>query len=250
MLSLKTDFPKILLPIKTELELVNENIKNGMLLKAGHVSDFANLELNWCDKYLHPAVLILSAYMFGYNNPQVITMATSMQFLYLGTGIHFGKYDQRLGLPVLIGDYFYSKFFSYMCNGEALEWLAPTANVVCDIHVAGIRENENAQLIRSDSNEYIKILKEQMGLLGFCAAFGAFATKAEKNFKDSLVNFGKNLGTSIQLLRNKQNLNIANQLLKEAKLGLRSLPVGLEREVLNDLINYCSKAHKNIDMVS
>lgn len=247
---MKSVFPEILSPIKTELELVNENIKKGMFLKAGHVSDFANLELHWCDEHLHPAVLILSARMFGYNNPQVITMASSMQFLYLGIGIHFGKYDQRLGLPVLIGDYFYSKFFSYMCNGGALEWLAPTANIVCDIHIAGIRENEYAQLIESDINEYIKVLKEQMSLLGFCAAFGALATKAEKKYRDALVDFGKNLGVAIQLMRNKQYLSIASQLLNEAKQKLEILPDVYEKKALISIINHCYEAQEKIDLVS
>ncbi len=248
--SVETHLPKMLLPIKGELALVNKNIKEGMMLKAGHVSEFANLELHWCDEFLHPAVLILSAHMFGYSNSQVITMATAMQFLYLGTGIHFGKYDQRLGLPILIGDYFYSKFFSYMCKENSLRWLKPTANAVCDVHVAGIKEKEEAQLLQSNNDEYVKTLQEQMSLLGFCASFGALAVESEKKYQDALTLFGKNLGVSIQLIRNKKLLNIASLLLQEAKQEIEILPDKAEKAILIKIINHCFEAHKNIDLVS
>ncbi|MFA5536113.1 MAG: hypothetical protein WDA53_02995 [Bacillota bacterium] len=247
---METHFPEILLPIKNELELVAKNINEGMMLKAGHVSEFAKLELHWCDEFLHPAVLILSARMFDYRDSQIITMATAMQFLYLGTGIHFGKYDQRLGLPVLIGDYFYSKFFSYMCQQDSLKWLTPTANAVCDVHIAGIREKEEAQLLQSNSNEYIKTLQEQMSLLGFCASFGALVVKAEKKYFDALVSFGKKLGAGIQLIRNKELLNLANQLLTEAKQELEKLPNKSEKVILFNIVEHCLEARKKIDLVS
>src|SRR5690606_32188703 len=74
-LSLETMFPKILLPLKKELEQVEQRIQQEMKIRAGHISQLINLQLHWWDKYLHPAVLILSGRMFGYSHPKMFTMA-------------------------------------------------------------------------------------------------------------------------------------------------------------------------------
>lgn len=234
-------FPEILLPIKSELDLVDKNINKEMLLKAGHVSNFASLKLHWWDKYLHPAVLILSARMFGYNKPQVITMACVVRFIHLATGIHFGAYDQRPGLPVLIGDYFYAKFFSYLCEGEALEWLPEMAQVICDIHDAGVREAEYGQVILTDRNAYIGLIKKQSLLLATCSTFGLLAVKGEPGYELALRTYGLNFGTAIHLMKNKEYFPAAKQLLSEARLSIKILPEGQEKRIFEHLLDFCQE---------
>lgn len=232
-------FPKILLPLKPDLEQVEQKINAEMYLKAGHISEFINLQLHWWDKYLHPAVLILSGRMFGYTNPKMITMACVVQFIHIATGIHYGKYDQRPGLPVLIGDYFYSKFFSYLCNGEALEWLPELAQVINDTHDAGVRETENKEYLLSNVDSYIYLLKKQSSLLGTCSTFGIRATGSYTIYESPLRNYGLNLGASLNLIKQKRYLPNARQLLSEAETELNKLPDKAEKDILRGLLDAC-----------
>lgn len=232
-------FPKILLPLKNDLEQVEQKIHSEMFLRAGHISELIKLHLNWWDKYLHPAVLILSGRMFGYTSPKLITMACVVQFIHIATGIHYGKYDQRPGLPVLIGDYFYSKFFSYLCNGKALEWLPELAQVINDTHDAGVREAENKEYLLSNVDSYINLLKKQSSLLGTCSTFGIRATGNYTIYESSLRNFGLNLGAALNLVKQKRYLPNARQLLLEAETELNKLPDKTEKNILRTLLDAC-----------
>lgn len=234
-------FPEILLPIKDELEQVEQNINKEMILKAGPVTDFTKIELHWWDKYIHPATLIISARMFGYNKPQVITMATVVQLIHLATGIHYGQHDQRPGLPVLIGDYFYAKFFSYLCDGEALEWLPEMANVICSAHDAGVREVEEKQAILSDVNNYVGLLRKQSTLLGTCSAFGPLATHGDKTQERALRAFGVSLGAAISLVKQNRYLSTAAELLAEAAKELEAVADRSPKEILVQLIEVCQR---------
>lgn len=233
--------PEILLPIKDELDQVEQNITKEMFLKAGSVTDFTELDLHWWDKYLHPAVLIISAKMFGYNKPQVITMATVVQLIHIATGIHYGKYDQRPGLPVLIGDYFYAKFFSYLCNGEALEWLPEMANVICHSHDAGVREVEESQAILSDVSKYVNLLRKQSTLLGTCSAFGVLATHGDEAQEKALRSFGVSLGAALSLIKQNRYLSAAAQLLTEAGAELENIANNSSKEILVRLLDTCQR---------
>lgn len=241
--------PEILQPIKKELDLMEKNINKEMFLKAGKVSDFMELELCWWDKYLHPAVLILSARMFDYNKPQVVTMACVVQFIHIASGIHYGKYDQRPGLPILIGDYFYAKFFSYLCDGVALEWLPKMAKVICECHEAGVVEVESEQEIKDNVNKRISILKKQANLLGTCGSFGVLATNGQSRFETALRNYGLNLGAALNLMKNKIYLSEALELIAEAKVSLRVLPEGAEKRILAHFLEVCQKGIQKMCLV-
>jgi len=236
---LETMFPKILLPLKKELEQVEQRIQQEMKIRAGHISQLINLQLHWWDKYLHPAVLILSGRMFGYSHPKMFTMACVVQLIHIATGIHYKKYDQRPGLPVLIGDYLYAKFFSYLCNGEALEWLPELAQVINDVHDAGVRETENRELLSSDVDSYINLLKKQSSLLGTCSTFGIKATGNHTIYEPALRTFGLNLGAALKLLKDKKYLAQARQLLLEAGQELNKLPDKAEKNILCGLLDAC-----------
>jgi geranylgeranyl pyrophosphate synthase len=235
------NFPEILLPIKDELDQVEQNINKEMILKAGPVADFTKLELNWWDKYVHPAALIISARMFGYNKPQVITMATVVQLIHIATGIHYGKYDQRPGLPILIGDYFYAKFFSYLCSGKALEWLPEMAEVICDAHDAGVREVEDNQSSLSDVSRYIALLRKQSTLLGTCSAFGVLATNGDIAQEKALRSFGVSLGAAFSLIKQNRCLSTAEQLLVEAGNQLEACADVPPKQILVKLLETCQR---------
>ena len=212
-----------------------------MKLKAGHISQFINLQLHWWDRYLHPAVLILSGRMFGYTHPKMLYLACVVQFIHIATGIHYREYDQRPGLPVLIGDYFYAKFFSYLCNVEALEWLPELAQVINDVHDAGIRETENQESLSSNVDSYISLLKKQSSLLGTCSTFGVKATGSNTIYETPLKTFGLNLGAALKLVKQKQHLPHARQLLSDAEKELSKLPDKTEKTILWGLLDACQE---------
>lgn len=246
---METVFPKILLPLQKELEQVEQRIQQEMKIRAGHISQFINLQLHWWDKYLHPAVLILSGRMFGYTHPKMFTMACVVQFIHIATGIHYKKYDQCPGLPVLIGDYFYAKFFSYLCNGQALEWLPELAQVIRDVHDAGVRETENKELLASDVDSYISLLKKQSSLLGTCSTFGIKATGSHSIYETPLRTFGLNLGAALKLVKQKQHLYHARQLLLEAGKELSKLPDKTEKSMLCGLLYTCQEELQQVSLV-
>ncbi len=195
-------FCEIIKPVENQLKSVEQLLENDMYLKAGHISNFIQLDLDIWDRYMHPAVLLLSATMFRCPQPLIVAMACVMQLIYIATGIHYRKYGQKSGISILVGDYLYTKSYSYLCNHSLNKWLPSISWTICQIHEAGVRKKELESMNRLDREAYLEIVRKQSGLLlGECSAFGAVASGADTDVQNAARSLGIDLGTAWALTR-------------------------------------------------
>ncbi|MGI6552750.1 MAG: polyprenyl synthetase family protein [Bacillota bacterium] len=229
-------FLELIKPIESQLKSVEQLLEKDMYLKAGHISNFIQLDLDIWDKYMHPAVLLLSAAMFRCSQPFVTAMACVMQLIHIATAVHYRKYSQKGEMSILIGDYLYTKSYSYLCNHSLHQWLSAIAWIICQIHEAGVRKKELESVNRLDLESYLDIVRKQSGLLlGECSAFGAVASGADPKVRNAARALGVDLGVAWALTKDACFLP-AEEALWRAECQLDFLPAGQERDIFKDLI--------------
>lgn len=203
--------------IKSELTSVDALVEKTFKIKPGHLSGFAHLELESLQKYLHPALVLLSGRIFNYTGKKLIYLASVIQFIYLAANIHFaipddneaGKgADPRDGaqLPVLVGDYLYGRYFVGLCKGQILEFLRPLAEVIAEMNYGALLRKKNSGLPVTDEKFVLAVIEKETALLTESAArlSGVLAGAAEAEVS-RLADFGRNLGMAYGIIeRNRQ----------------------------------------------
>ncbi|MHB1127620.1 MAG: polyprenyl synthetase family protein [Bacillota bacterium] len=219
--------------IAADLEQVEQQLEKEMRLRAGHIQQFAPLALNTLDRHLCPSLVILSAQMFGCRTRKVISLACVLQFIHLATLIHRSTKEDP-GLLVLVGDYFYTRFFSYLCEYDSLPLLASLSQTICDISEGGIIEIHPLEEGVSTS---VNTLDQIYGsLLSQACTMGGQLAGATSEQITSLQEYGRNVGIAWGAARvGKWDLPV-EKYLEQAREALRKLPGGTPRDLLEQLV--------------
>ncbi len=214
---------QILLPILRELEATNHLVEKEMWLKAGHISQFISLEFEAPEKYFYPAQLILAAKTFGCEKDQVHALAAVVQFINIATRV--SSYNEPPAFPVLVGDYLYTKFFSFLCRYGGLEWLAPLSHAICMIHEAGvIRQQWRTQGTGSEKDQLAILEKETALLAGEAAAIGSWLAGQNGATTEMVRKAGFNLGMGWAVGKEPSLAHLVPCYLSNAKEVLTHLP--------------------------
>jgi len=239
----------ILEPIEKELYSVHKLIKEQLSIKAGYVGLFAHLELSYINKTIRPALVILSSRIYGCNPAKAVALASVFQFIYMASKVHEGipendsdyirgDSDPRDGsqFPVLVGDYLYGKFFSFLCDADIINLLQPMAEIICQIHEGGIlRKKVNGQNPSSQAFREV-VRKETAELFAGCCALSARLAGAPEKDQELMGRFGQNLGMAYGLMeQDTPSKEYASVYLKEALNSLSLIPEKPERTVLEQL---------------
>jgi len=238
----------ILQPIEKELQTVHNLIKKQFIIKAGHVGSFAHLELSFLNKMIRPALVILTARIYGCDPKKTAALASVFQFIYLASKIHQeisendsdyirGDSDPRDGsqFPVLVGDYLYGKFFTFLCDAGIINLLQPLAEIICQIHEGGIlRKKISGTGVTSQVFREV-VSKETAGLFAGCCSLTARLAGAAEDDEKLLRNFGHNLGMACGFLENGAPVEYVSSYIDEAVVSLSLLPDKPERAVLEEL---------------
>lgn len=243
----------ILQPIEEELHSVHNLIKNQLTIKAGYVGSFAHLEFSFINKTIRPALVILSSRIYGCNPEKAAALASVFQFIYMASSVHEGitendsdyirgDSDPRDGsqFPVLVGDYLYGKFFTFLCDAGIINLLHPLAEIICLIHEGGIIKKKVTG--QSPSSQVFRevVRKETAELFAGCCALGARLAGAPEKDQDLMRRFGQNLGMAYGLLEQGITMEYAAPYLKEALSDLAHIPDKQERDVLEQLVRNLS----------
>jgi octaprenyl-diphosphate synthase len=168
-------------------------------------------------KRVRPALTLLSTYAVGGDaaRPNVVRMATVMEFLHTATLVHDDIIDNaetrrsrrsvnsRFGnqTAVLMGDWLYMSAFETSLQERSLP--------VLDILTAVTRRMTEGELIqltllgRADLTEeqYFDILRRKTAyLFAACCEIGAILGGASEAERRALADYGLNLGTAFQLI--------------------------------------------------
>lgn len=221
------------------LQRADAIVARGLPVRAGASRTPHPLFPSW-EACLRPGLVLLSAHLYNGVNERSIALAAVLQFIYLAARIHAQVEEDEPGapegsrvrcqLPVLLGDYLYSRFFTTLCEGGLEEYLPPLARLVCSIGEAGmLRRRRGAEAMR-------EVCRKETGeLMGLACRLGGELAGAPEAHLGSLYRFGLHFGLAYGL-NGRAGAGEIRDLLSRAGAELQGLPAGEARTALEGLL--------------
>ena len=194
---------------------VDTVIRQSLHSEVSLVNNIADYIVNSGGKRLRPALVLLSAGLFGKINPHHHQLAAVVEFIHTATLLHDDVVDEsakRRGqhtanamfgnaASVLVGDFVYSRAFQMMVaiqNMRVMAVLAETTNVIAEGEVLQLLNIHNADITDAD---YLKVIHYKTAKLFEAATrLGAIINKASQADETALAEYGMRLGTAFQLV--------------------------------------------------
>ncbi|TDA69649.1 MAG: hypothetical protein D9V47_05200 [Clostridia bacterium] len=237
----------ILQPVQSELRLVELRMRKEFALKEGRLNELLPLHLkNPWDRLFLPAMVLLHNKLFAPIKEKTVAMACVFQFIYLATLTH-RQIETNPAMVVLVGDYLYTKFFSYLCRHEALEYLDPLSRSICQIQEAGIWRQQQRS-VQTDSDNLDIIDKERALLVSQACGCGAELGGAGEEQIQMSRGFGLHIGRMWALSEAEPGPRTGVER-AEALKCLYRLPGGEARETLERLLLHLDSFAETVSVV-
>lgn len=165
-------------------------------------------------KRLRPMLTLAAARLCGYEGPDAIKLAATVEFIHTATLLHDDVVDesgQRRGRPtanllwdnkssVLVGDYLFSRSFQLMVETGSLRVLDILANASATIAEGEVLQLTAAQDLRTNEATYLQIVRGKTAAL-FSAAtqVGGVIAEAPQPHIQALYDYGDALGIAFQI---------------------------------------------------
>lgn len=201
--------------IHDDMAAVDTVIRQSLHSEVSLVNNIADYIVNSGGKRLRPALVLLSAGLFGKIDPHHHQLAAVVEFIHTATLLHDDVVDEsakRRGqhtanamfgnaASVLVGDFVYSRAFQMMVaiqNMRVMAVLAETTNVIAEGEVLQLLNIHNADITDAD---YLKVIHYKTAKLFEAATrLGAIINKASQADETALAEYGMRLGTAFQLI--------------------------------------------------
>ena len=185
--------------LRSEYDAVDEMLRHGTMLGG---------------KRLRPALLLLSARLFGTPTSDHVTLAAVMEMIHTATLIHddiLDEADQRRHVAtcnaiwdnqaaVLLGDYLFTHAFylaSTTGSTTACRIIGAATNSVCEGELRQVRSRGNFEL---SEDEYYQIIEAKTAVLCECSCrLGAQFAESDRADVRRLGDYGKHLGIAFQV---------------------------------------------------
>ncbi|MFO1518196.1 MAG: polyprenyl synthetase family protein [bacterium] len=210
----QTSIEAICLPIRKELEKVEQTLHAQVYSPVEMVTQVASHIIHSGGKRLRPILCILSSRLFGYQGDRAVKLGCSIEFIHTATLLHDDVIDNatlRRGKAssnalwgnkssVLVGDYLYCKASLMIAEDGDLRVLEVITQAT-----AATTEGEILEIIKSDDIElteesYLEIIRFKTArLFGAATHVGALLGRASEADQERLKNYGVHLGMAFQL---------------------------------------------------
>jgi geranylgeranyl pyrophosphate synthase len=244
---------EILKPVEKEIQSVGELVQRQLFIKSAHIGTFAHLEFSYMDRVIRPALVILSSRLYGHVEEKTAALACVFQFIYLASKVQKSipekdsdyireDSDPRDGsqFPVLVGDYLYGKFFSFLHHAGMIEFLGPLAEIICQIHEGGILKNNiDGKNPVSEANCEV-VRKVTAELFAGCCAMGARLAGASENDCANMRHIGLNIGMAWGLMDQGADAKYSAGYLQVAMAALEDVPEKSEKAIMKQIIHNLS----------
>lgn len=166
-------------------------------------------------KRLRPALVILSAGIFGYSGQHHHQLAAVVEFIHTATLLHDDVVDESKlrrnkatanalfgnAASVLVGDFLYSRAFQMMVevnNMRVMQVLADATNIIAEGEVLQLLNCRNPDV---EEENYLRVIRFKTAKLFEAAArLGAILGNATPAEEEALAVYGMHLGTAFQLI--------------------------------------------------
>jgi octaprenyl-diphosphate synthase len=197
------------------MRLVDGVIRKSLHSDVTLVNQVAEYIVNSGGKRLRPALVLLSAGLFGNISASHLQLAAIVEFIHTATLLHDDVVDDssmRRGqqtanamfgnaASVLVGDFVYSRSFQMMVtigNMRVMEVLAQATNVIAEGEVLQLLNVHNADI---SDEAYLQVIRYKTAKLFEAATrLGAIISNASAADEGALAVYGMHLGTAFQLI--------------------------------------------------
>jgi len=201
--------------VGNKLNDVSQQIKYKLASEINLVHKLTSYHLKSGGKRIRPLLTLGSAKLCGYKDGnRDVNLAACVELIHNATLIHDDVIDEseiRRGIKtsnaiwgnqasILVGDYIFSRCFEMMVNDgsqEILKLLSSTSSKIAQGEVLQLEYMNEIEILEEI---YFEIINSKTAAL-FAAAsrVGACITNKNKNEKDALESYGRNIGLAFQI---------------------------------------------------
>jgi octaprenyl-diphosphate synthase len=165
-------------------------------------------------KGLRPLLVILSAKLLSSPNEKTYLVATVVELLHSATLIHDDVVDEaivRRGFPsinalwknkisVLMGDYLLAKSLISATETGDIEIMSILADTAKRLSKGELLQIEKSRKLDITETEYFKMISDKTAaLISACCELGAMTVSKQKEERETLRQYGENLGIAFQI---------------------------------------------------
>lgn len=179
------------------------------------INQVADYIINSGGKRLRPALVLLSAGVFGKIETRHHKLAAVVEFIHTATLLHDDVVDEsalRRGratantlfgnaASVLVGDFVYSRAFQMMVgvqNMRVMDILAEATNIIAEGEVLQLLNINDADI---SDDDYLRVIHYKTAKLFEAATrLGAVICQASTEDENAMAEYGMRLGTAFQLI--------------------------------------------------
>ncbi len=201
--------------IAADMQAVDRVIRSRLHSDVPLVRQVAEYIIGGGGKRLRPALVVLSAGVFGYTGTRHHELAAVIEFIHTATLLHDDVVDEsalRRGqatanslfgnaASVLVGDFVYSRAFQMMVEAgdmHILEVLAEATNIIAEGEVLQLMNCRNPDI---EEDSYLQVIRCKTAKLFEAATrIGASLGGASAQAEAAMARYGAHLGTAFQLI--------------------------------------------------
>lgn len=201
--------------INEDMRAVDAVIRKSLHSEVVLINQVADYIINSGGKRLRPALVLLSAGVFGKIETRHHELAAVVEFIHTATLLHDDVVDEsslRRGratantlfgnaASVLVGDFVYSRAFQMMVgiqNMRVMDILAEATNIIAEGEVLQLLNINDADI---SDDDYLRVIHYKTAKLFEAATrLGAVICQASPNDENAMAEYGMRLGTSFQLI--------------------------------------------------
>ena len=206
---------QIVSPIKGEINLVDEIIKQGIESPMPLIPKLASHLLFNGGKRIRPSLTIFSTKLFNHQESRHLKLAACIEFIHSATLLHDDVVDAGLlrrgkkttniiwgnKASILVGDFLLSRAFNLMIADSSMEILKTLSNTASIIAEGQILELTASRDIEMSEATYLDVIKSKTAqLFSSACEVGAIISNQSNKERAALKNFGLNLGNAFQII--------------------------------------------------
>lgn len=201
--------------ITEDMRAVDAVIRKSLYSEVVLINQVADYIINSGGKRLRPALVLLSAGVFGKIETRHHELAAVVEFIHTATLLHDDVVDEsalRRGratantlfgnaASVLVGDFVYSRAFQMMVgvqNMRVMDILAEATNIIAEGEVLQLLNINDADI---SDDDYLRVIHYKTAKLFEAATrLGAVICQASTEDENAMAEYGMRLGTAFQLI--------------------------------------------------
>lgn len=210
----KSDLNEILRPIQPDLRELKAFYKDAMRTDVFILDNIINYLLRQKGKQLRPALVFMSARLFGETDHRSYTAATMIELLHTATLVHDDVVDEAnirrdfLSINklwknkggVLLGDFLLSQGMLIALEDDEYDLLKVVSKAVKRMSEGELRQLKAAKLFNMTEEYYFKVISEKTAsLIASSCKCGAISTTSEKKYHRLMYEVGLNIGMAFQI---------------------------------------------------